>query len=211
MSGRPALARVLTAQNAVINTVSVQIKTLTVSGKQVTLAVFRQLIEEHIFDFTIGGLRGVGWGHVRYLIDALPDQAINLVWQRGDELRRCIVDRELPYAPGWHWDQQRVDAFLANPIRNTDSYREHHSFCARDIRTAWGEDLSDSLAGRFTVPHPYPRTAKEEQENRAATDDYRAQVRAIAEPILRRIVKIEEAYNRHLVPLFDLPQLFIAV
>ena len=33
-------------KNAVINTAAVQIKTLTVAGKQVTLAVFRQLIEE---------------------------------------------------------------------------------------------------------------------------------------------------------------------
>jgi hypothetical protein len=86
---------VLTAQNAVINTASVQIKTLTVAGKQVTLAVFRQLIEEHIFDWAIGGLRGVGWGHVRYLIDRPPEAAVNLVWQSGDQLRRCIVERRV--------------------------------------------------------------------------------------------------------------------
>jgi hypothetical protein len=89
------MARVLTAQNAVINTASVQIKTLTVAGKQVTLAVFRQLIEEHIFDWATGRLRGVGWGHVRYLIDRPPEAATNLVWQSGDHLRRCIVESRL--------------------------------------------------------------------------------------------------------------------
>jgi hypothetical protein len=88
------MARVLTAQNAVINTTSVQIKTLT-AGKQVTLAVFRQLIEEHIFNWATGRLRGVGWGHVRYLIDRPPEAATNLVWQSGDHLRRCIVERRL--------------------------------------------------------------------------------------------------------------------
>jgi len=37
----------LTVRNAQVSTASVQIKTLTISGKQVTLAVFRQ-IAEHV-------------------------------------------------------------------------------------------------------------------------------------------------------------------
>jgi hypothetical protein len=42
--------RPLTPQTAQITTASVEIKTLTVSGKQVTMAVFRQLYQEPLYD-----------------------------------------------------------------------------------------------------------------------------------------------------------------
>lgn len=38
----------LTVHNATITTAAVEVKTLTISGKQVTLAVFRQLREEQL-------------------------------------------------------------------------------------------------------------------------------------------------------------------
>jgi hypothetical protein len=203
------MARVLTAQNAVINTAAVQIKTLTVAGKQVTLAVFRQLIEEHIFDFEAGALRGVGWGHVRYLIDRPPDQAIHLVWQRGEELRRCIVERQLEY----HWSRERADQILADPIYYVASDR---SYTARSIRTAWHTWWFGHL--HFRLPHPYantrlqsPEREAEERENCSALATYTAAMRAEMAPIFDHVVRICEDYRQLIVPLFDLPQLFIAV
>ena len=80
---------VLISQNAEITTATITIRSLTVDRRQVTLALFRQLQEEDIFDWSTMQLRGVGWGHVRYMIEASPEIAINLVWQKGTELRRC--------------------------------------------------------------------------------------------------------------------------
>lgn len=85
----------LNAQNAVIKTATVEIKALTVSGRQVTQAVFRQLREEELIAED-GTLNGVPWGYVNYHPDKcggdLGDcQHRHIVWQRGEELLRSHV------------------------------------------------------------------------------------------------------------------------
>lgn len=61
------MAEILVTE-AALRTLSVTIQSLTVSGKQMTLAVFRQLPERNVLD-TDGSLREVGlWGLVRYQI-----------------------------------------------------------------------------------------------------------------------------------------------
>ncbi len=79
----------LTVQNAAITTASVEIKTLTVSGKQVTLAVFRQLLEQPLV-LDDGTLAGQPWGIVNYHPDKCADFSAHwhVVWQDGNDLRR---------------------------------------------------------------------------------------------------------------------------
>ena len=83
--------RIINAETAAIQTASVEIKSLMVSGKQMTLAVFRQMIDEDIIDRVNLKLNGSPWGHVRYLIDCDVDTGLHVIWQKGGELRRCIV------------------------------------------------------------------------------------------------------------------------
>jgi hypothetical protein len=82
----------LTAHEATITTATVEIRTLTVTGRQVTLAVFRQLLEERIEDHD-GRLRGEPWGTVNYHPGKCADGPAHLhvVWQLGDELRRATA------------------------------------------------------------------------------------------------------------------------
>lgn len=54
----------LTTENAIIKTAQVEVKALTISGKQVTLAVFRQLPEEHILESYSLEMKGIIWGRV---------------------------------------------------------------------------------------------------------------------------------------------------
>lgn len=86
----------LTVHNAELRTATVEIKTLTVSGKQVTLAVFRQLRRAHLVD-NDGNLRGEPWGTVNYHPDPQCREEewphIHVVWQDGQELRRAMVYR----------------------------------------------------------------------------------------------------------------------
>lgn len=85
----------LSVQNAEIRTAAVEIKTLTVSGKQVTQAVFRQLLAARIFTHD-GTLNGVPWGFVNYHLRCDPDlRHRHVVWQLGSELRRSTVYDEL--------------------------------------------------------------------------------------------------------------------
>jgi hypothetical protein len=82
----------LTVHNATINTAAVEVKTLTISGKQVTLAVFRQLREEQLIAED-GTLNGQPWGYVNYHPDKCDQPGHrHYVWQQGDELLRSRVD-----------------------------------------------------------------------------------------------------------------------
>jgi len=86
----------LTVHNAQISTATVEIKTLTITGKQVTLAVFRQLIDEDLISED-GELQGVPWGTVNYHPDKCDaGDHLHVVWQKGDKLRRARVN-----SPAW--------------------------------------------------------------------------------------------------------------
>ncbi|MER6375802.1 hypothetical protein ABT255_47495 [Streptomyces mirabilis] len=125
----------LTPQNATITTATVEVKTLTISGKQVTLAVFRQLIEENPIGAD-GTLNGTVWGTVNYH----PDKCSNavphwhLVWQKDTELRRARIDQKPSFG---YFGSETGDQFISAHVRevldgrgrymqgqipNTDSY-----------------------------------------------------------------------------------------
>jgi hypothetical protein len=97
--------RVLTALNAEVTTATIAITTMVIDRRQVTLSVFRQMVEEPIFDWEKMALRGVGWGYVNYKIEKHPDTAINLVFQRGEDLYRCIVQRRVTRMSGRERDR----------------------------------------------------------------------------------------------------------
>lgn len=84
----------LEAQHATIKTASVEIRSLIVSGKQVTLSVFRQLREQLLFDEQLN-LMGVPWGVVNYYWGDMNKDEVHVVAQFGMELVRCLVNTRL--------------------------------------------------------------------------------------------------------------------
>lgn len=84
----------LTVETALITTAAIEIKTLTVRAKQVTLALFRQLEEKQLVGDD-GTLAGTPWGRVNYHPDKCADDLdhMHVVWQDGTELRRSQVYR----------------------------------------------------------------------------------------------------------------------
>jgi len=106
-------AKLLDAKHAVIHTASIQIRTLTIEGKQVTLSVFRQLPEGEIIDWDSWDLRGPDvflegpvWGLVRYywgdyrtpdVIDNSANDAFHVVWQKGERLYRRYISTNGPF------------------------------------------------------------------------------------------------------------------
>lgn len=90
----------LTTETATITTAAIEIRTLTIGRKQVTLAVFRQLREEPLIAED-GTLNGVPWGIVNYHPDKCGGETAHwhIVWQRGSELLRSHVDRTPSFDP----------------------------------------------------------------------------------------------------------------
>ncbi len=94
--------RKVTTHEATIQTATVEVKSLTIGGRQVTLSVFRQLQREPVIDLEAVKLDGVPWGRVHYFPDAgcaaRADRGhLHVVWQKGAELRRACLD---PLSPG---------------------------------------------------------------------------------------------------------------
>jgi hypothetical protein len=84
------------AQETAIETNTVEIKSLRVSGKQMTQAFFRQLIEQPIVT-TAGRIAGTPWGAVNYHPDACENSGehLHIVWQSDGQLRRTFVPAPL--------------------------------------------------------------------------------------------------------------------
>lgn len=111
----------ITVQNAEIKTVSVTIQALTVNGKQVTLAVFRQLRQEDWkweeicnqlkkeWGWRENKFPGIPWGTVNYHPDDCPKVArdyphLHVVWQLNSELKRSTVYIPDSLRPSYDWE-----------------------------------------------------------------------------------------------------------
>lgn len=109
------MTKQLAAQSATITTAAVQVQSLTIGRKQVTLAVFRQLRDEPLIAQD-GTLNGVPWGAVNYHPDKCGDIADHwhIVWQRGTEFRRARVSYQ-PRTPIF-WSKTG-DKFISGHVR----------------------------------------------------------------------------------------------
>jgi hypothetical protein len=121
------MTKALTIHNAQITTAAIEIQTLTIGGKQVTLAVFRQLEESPWLDAS-GDPRGTAWGRVNYCPGGGTCAAawqsdgwrgrergsfhLHIVWQCNDELRRsAFQDPESYYVADAAAQAKRLVAY----------------------------------------------------------------------------------------------------
>lgn len=109
------MTKQLATQDVTLSTATVEVRTLTLGRKQVTLAVFRQLPEAPLVAED-GTLNGEAWGWVNYCPDRTcgtggGDNHRHIVWQRDGELRRSRVeDRALHGNSYW---LAEADAFIS--------------------------------------------------------------------------------------------------
>jgi hypothetical protein len=196
----------LTVHNAEVKTATVEIRTLTISGKQVTLAVFRQLQEAPLVAED-GTFNGLPWGTVNYHPDRCADSGKHLhaVWQDGAELRRSLV-----YAPPGtaasvrYWPYFRsgeVDAFA------------QAAYCAHDhVMKGW---FTRTAASAWRFESPFDGTPCEAGPVEGPYTPGHVCIPPDRGAALREAVAAEQdRRDRHCArwaELQDLPQLFIAV
>lgn len=84
----------LEISRAELKTLSVEIKALTVSGKQMSLSVFRQLDQAGWLSLITGAEGGTLWGRVEYFWDECKkSDHLHIVWQEGNSLfRDCLFE-----------------------------------------------------------------------------------------------------------------------
>jgi hypothetical protein len=98
------LNKPLEVQNVEIATASIEIKTLTLKGKQITLSVFRQIPYSNILN-GYGKLRGKVWGSVNYFWEGwAPNKDISYWEQRGDIARYWTKGEHLQIL--WEYSNQ---------------------------------------------------------------------------------------------------------
>lgn len=237
------MERILTVENAQISTVSVQLKSLTVGHKQVTQAVFRQLLEESIIDFETGKLLGTPWGHINYFWGAQAEKEythenLNIVWQKGNELRRYFLSESLDSHSSWKHryllEEQRksyeaaADKLLRMGYPGFTQETEHaydgflsayvarFSFEKDDFIFAFKSDAFYSHPsydgnGKRRVPPSKMNTGNAEQM------DQLAEVKTLDAVLLqwRQLLSAQAVYSKELAisaaALRSVPQLFIAV
>ncbi|MEU8148443.1 hypothetical protein [Nonomuraea sp. NPDC048901] len=103
-----------------IGTATVDLKTLTVNGRRMTLTVFRQIREQPLIADD-GTLNGQPWGMVNYHPDRCGDSQLthwHIVWQRGSELLRTRVHEK----PTFDWPTHYVNANPQFQSPDTDRY-----------------------------------------------------------------------------------------
>lgn len=184
------MAKVISIHDAKIRTVNVGIRAITISDKQVTLAVFRQILEEPLIDYWAGRLNGVPWGYVnihdKFCSDQPPHR--HYVWQLGDELRRAVEGTE-PIPDSRECRSRAIDAWVTAEKQASGKHFPHYG-------------KLDGLPYEFGHTVNLPGIVDAAMV--ASLKSY-AQ-RAIAAEKARR-----EAYRRLLLELESMPQLFVAV
>ena len=149
----------ISAHEATVKTASVEIKSLTVQGKQVTLSVFRQLQKEDVIDRHRGKLKGEPWGTVNYFWKDCgwysSDAHTHVVWQKGEELRRACVEAQ-PNKSGVNQAPiNEAEALLARVLAyQTIKYGWKPSSVPqggeRSIKVSWSQGRGETLSCRDT-------------------------------------------------------------
>lgn len=84
------MQKLITIEDVNLKSMAVEIKALTVNGKQMTLSVFRQLPHLSIWDNMFEQI-GTPWGRVLYFWGNNKDcNGFQVVWQKGDQLFRSV-------------------------------------------------------------------------------------------------------------------------
>lgn len=224
----------LTVHNAEIKTAAVEIRTLTISGKQVTLAVFRQLKNEQLVS-PEGTFVGLPWGVINYHPDKCADDShhVHVVWQSGIELRRARVkEPRFPDSVFTESGADWLDAALLDGWRSNADVNRYQQRAPAEVTVRFEAGLAEIDTDRAGVSealwpwvsHRYNATDEEksaavERARQEHLETIRARSADLSRERLSTAVNAEvaaelarrERHHARWSEVLALPQLFIAV
>lgn len=189
--------------HAVIHTATIDVKTIRLNKRQVTMSVFRQLDEETIFNVD-GTLAGIPWGRVNYTWkDNRLGTDYHIVWQDGDMIKRSSVP-SIERAKNWwlwvvdndSWASLYVE--LATDGFNTgfQAYEELRRFCRWSEEDNEYEDRIRYFADRIGV-------SQEDVDNAENWE-------IVGMMLIQKMCWYGEQLEKNVLAMKDLDQLFIA-
>ena len=187
----------ISINEAKINTVSVQVKTLTVSGKQVTLAVFRQIQDERLKSGDWG--EPVLWGRVNYHTKDCPDgEHLHVVWQKDDQLRKADVQPPEIKMNAYYdsYDVPSSGSWIMAAVAEGWTFDGHYARHGREVRVTFGDCTVRIFKDVLPGPDywPWVWSVGEKKDPRERDNEC---VREALEG-LRRVCHIHELHGRFL-------------
>lgn len=229
------MSKVIAADQAKVSTVSVDIQVVRVGNKQMTLAVFKQLVRKPLIDWNTVQLRGIPWGWVNYHKDCISADHLHVIWQDGNRLLRNDVYQYYIYKTSqWEEIRSRAKEALADaaavhflqrePEDGTGFWREFREKLKQngliECRLG-GVDLSVS-PGEFTVLQAVKEFLWRKEERWRSEAEVRLRDKYGEVPDFQELwEKVQNAvgeaeqildkWDKLYSSLKSLPQLFIAV
>jgi len=204
----------ITIENVEIKGLTVEIKSLVVGRKQLTLSLMRQFINESIVDEDYMLLKGVPWGFINYFWgddkDKTTNLYIHLIWQKQNELRRCVLRKNF-----YRYDLERDLKYFEKEI-NSINQKINILYKAIDEDEASYEKLKEDMReGRCSVDNYwYQETPRDILKKKNEVNDWVK----ILEKEMQNFNKTENMlnvlapkYNQLIMSMKDLPHFFIAV
>jgi hypothetical protein len=180
----------ITTENAIIKTASVEVKVLTISGRQLTLAVFRQIPEGQIITDDLK-LAGTPWGIVRYCTkDCSSLSHLHVVWQDGQTLKRSGTSENVSpfYFLNLEFPPRRLDDGVMR------------------FKLRFREDVKD-----FTVADAYSSYLRDRLSGFVLQKEEREFLEKRVAPVYKSCLEKVQSYNALYRQLANLDQLFIAI
>jgi len=99
------MSKPITIASAQISTPTITVRQVMVDGKSMTQKTFRQIQAESIIDTSEYIIKGIPWGWVDYFWtdnkDKKEEGVKHILWQKGNELRRCFINGHYSDVYGW--------------------------------------------------------------------------------------------------------------
>lgn len=200
----------ITVNDVQIKGLTVEIKSLTVGKKQLTLSLMRQFIEESIFDLEHMLLKGTPWGFINYFWgddkEKTPDNYMHLIWQKGGELRRCVLRKE--YQTNSHRQDYRYLQGAVKDIDNTINNLTDQIQRKTEILKQIQEDTKTySYYNKDDITRDIDELQNKVTKNKNDSCEIEERMADIVKFLRDKVPK----YNDLVKSMKDLPHFFIAV